>query len=110
MRQLICALVLVSFTSVAPHAVSADASEPEQVYDTVDAIDHFGDRTRIRVTGIKAGDSAATTQMYSITNDLNTEACERFALLAMSKPGKYTFSVVNPTGIQIGFCKLTAKH
>src|SRR5439155_25249195 len=72
------------------------------LYDTVDQIKV--EDTRITVIGIVAGQSAPSTKTYTIQDsqnrtgkiatDVAASRCDRLALLAMSKPGKFQFGVV----------------
>jgi hypothetical protein len=63
------------------------------VYDTVDAVQASG--TRIAITGIIAGQSTQSESFYFVNNDSSAgtaeaaSRCDRLALLAMAKPGKY---------------------
>lgn len=66
------------------------------VYDSVDAVEVSG--SQITVTGIVAGDPAPTERIYTISDfSQQTGAaarCDRLALLAMTKPGKFQFATV----------------
>ncbi|HSS00566.1 MAG TPA: hypothetical protein VLM79_26085 [Kofleriaceae bacterium] len=85
------------------------------LYETVDAINAV--TTAIVVTGIIAGQSGPSTTRYSIRNlgsggaAIDTAArCDRLALLAMSKPGKFQFGMVDDNGIATVFsCKLIVR-
>jgi hypothetical protein len=85
-------------------------------YDTVDAIKVVD--TRIFVTGIIAGQGAPTTTKYEIrTAGVSSGAaidvaarCDRLALLAMSKPGKFQFGLVDESSFGEQFsCKLIVR-
>ena len=73
-------------------------------YDTVDAVEVLANI--ITVTGIIAGQSTSSTTQYTILSssspntgtDVAASRCDRLALLAMSKPGKFQFAVT-----RIGF-------
>jgi hypothetical protein len=69
-------------------------------FETVDAVE-VDDYLHITITGVLAGDTEAST--YTFTASANSDRaaaavanarCERLALLAMSKPGKYVFSAL----------------
>jgi hypothetical protein len=87
------------------------------LYDAVDAINVAG--TNIVVTGIISGQSGASTTRYSIrtTSSSSTSTgsdtaarCDRLALLAMSKPGKFQFGMVDDNGFASVFtCKLIVR-
>jgi hypothetical protein len=84
------------------------------VYETVDAVQSGPGDRRITITGIIAGQSTATTLTYTLRVISPTSSaedvmarCDRFALLAMAKPGKYQFATV---GIQGSLdCKLIVR-
>ncbi|HEX3763701.1 MAG TPA: hypothetical protein VHW23_33620 [Kofleriaceae bacterium] len=96
-----CAVAAITFGSL-PRA-EAVAIGDTFAYDTVDAIEVFG--PQIRVTGILSGQSSPSTTLYTVVNsttgsniseptDVAASRCDRLALLAMTKPGKYQFAVV----------------
>lgn len=68
-------------------------------YDTVDAVEVLSNR--ITVTGIISGQGTPSTSQYTILSssssngptDVAASRCDRLALLAMSKPGKFQFAV-----------------
>jgi hypothetical protein len=98
-RTVTACVVLAAVTILSAQPVRAAAGDIT-LYDTVDEIRVSDDR--IIVTGVVAGQSAATTAAYSIVNnhtsgsptDVAASRCDRLALLAMSKPGKFRFGVV----------------
>jgi hypothetical protein len=108
-RGLAILAAILATSLVSPTPASADFPFDGQVYDTVDAIQ--SDADLITVTGIVVGQSAATTSSYRIDttspND-GTARCDRFALLAMAKPGKYRFATVHGRFDQF-VCKLTLR-
>jgi hypothetical protein len=106
-RLAIC-LVIASLALAAPRPVSADANI-QAVYDTVDSVEiknhdtsgttncgvsGFCTHALVVVTGIRAGESTPSTQTFNfgINADMATR-CERLAMIAMSKPGKYQFGI-----------------
>jgi len=107
-RYIVACLVISAFIA----AVTAPASAGTVInYDTVDAIETNGSQA-VRVTGVIAGQGVSSTTVYSLAGvGSNTDVaarCERFAMLAMSKPGKFQFAVVN---VDFGHeCKLIARN
>jgi hypothetical protein len=108
------ALVALSFVSPSP-AAAADAVAPA-VYDTVDAVEVWGGR--ITVTGIISGQAGPSELVYIIhdgafTSTPSPEAaarCDRLAMLAMAKPGKYQFATTRLLGVTGRFgCKLIVR-
>jgi hypothetical protein len=104
------ALAALAFTCSIPPAHAAPG-DYVFTYDTVDALDTSGDFT---VTGVLAGSSVATTTSFDNFGSSSTwyaaEArCERFALLAMSKPGKYQFTITVPSAFHFTSCKLSLR-
>lgn len=75
----------------------AAAAMADTVYDTVDAVAMQADRN-IRITGVVVGATGPTTTSYLLLRDYFAERCERMALLAMSKPGKYQLTLVGLSG------------
>lgn len=87
--------------TIAPRLAAADVT-----YDTVDAVQPNND-TIIQVTGIRSGDGEPSTVVYSFFDNTLTERCVRFALLAMSKPGK--FQLVIAVSNTIRTCRLVVR-
>lgn len=106
--------VTLSFTPATSFADPPPASGPA-VYDTVDAVEVFGNR--IAVTGIIAGQSTQSVLSYVISDGSASNStpeganrCDRLALLAMAKPGKYQFATVRVGTFGNAFsCKLTVR-
>lgn len=92
-RLAIC-LAIVSLTFVAPRPAAASIT---RVFDTVDAIEIEDDLNighLVKVTGILAGGTAPTTLTFSFGNAAAlAERCERLAVIAMAKPGKFQFGI-----------------
>lgn len=109
-RLVMCLMVCVLTFAVPWHA--AAAISPTTTFDTVDAVELQNDCcsvVNLVVTGILAGGSTPTTRTFAFANNSATDAapalrCERFAVIAMSKPGKYQFAV--GTQGSAGACKL----
>jgi hypothetical protein len=90
---------------------SAQASYPAYVFETVDSIDSDF-RNMVKLTGIIQGESAPRTiQFYNSSSPTIlaeiTRACERFALIAMSKPGQYYLEARGGSTDGLVGCKLT---
>jgi hypothetical protein len=90
MRQALVAGIALAVFSIAPGA-DAQTATPRM---TVDAVE-FGIDS-ISVTGIVAGDAAASTRTFTTVYGPNdswkiarVEACHRSLLLALAKPGQY---------------------
>jgi hypothetical protein len=100
-RLSIClvALALVA----APRAVSAAFISIQHVYDAVDLVEIRSDKssctgceahTALFVQGIRSGQTDSSTAMYDFGGNAGGAThCQRLALMAMSKPGKYQFAV-----------------
>lgn len=90
------------------------ASTLTDVFDSVDSVELNVDSSVVHlvIRGIPASASAAVTRSFnfgsaSAASDLSAaSACQRTALLAMSKPGKYQFAIGLSTGVSAGACKL----
>jgi hypothetical protein len=109
-------LMLFASTLAAPRPAAAVVSD---FYDSVDFVEvdkrncSEGCEPSLTVRGILAGTSTSITRVYLFTNSgNNTEGvetalhCQRLALLAMSKPGKFQFAI-GPFRNASG-CRLTA--
>lgn len=104
----------LSFAPSVSLAIPAPAPGPA-VYDTVDAVQVSG--SRIAITGIIAGQSTPSELFYTVNNDFSSgtpeaaNRCDRLALLAMAKPGKYQFAMMSPAGVGSGgfVCKLIVR-
>jgi len=103
-HRLACCLAIASLLFLAPRPAAADTID---VFDTVDSVDLNG-TIRLFVTGILSGQTAPTTQELYVTNSTLVQQCERLALMAMSKPGKYQFHVVRNSGA-VSRCKLSLR-
>ena len=91
---------------------SAQSSTVVHVFETVDSYE-METLSRAKITGILQGESTPKTIQLSIefTNTDHQQRmrlCERFALMALSKPGQYYFEVKNPGLSNLG-CKLTRR-
>ena len=100
-------LVTASLALAAPElARGTNSLADTAIYDTVDAIDM--NPVGFAVTGIIAGGSTPGTVFYTANEDRCHATCERFGLLAMSKPGKFQF-VVTSVGNNPVCCKLVLR-
>ena len=106
-RPLVTLLVITTLsTSASP---PARAAAGDVLYDAVDAIQMSG-TTGVWVTGILAGQATSSRTHYHLgsgSGDTGTR-CDRYALLAMSKPGKFQFGLVFE-GFSLYSCKLTVR-
>lgn len=101
-----CAIAMFLFGDPLPAAAAGNPI----TYDTVDAIEVLANE--IKVTGIISGQDAPSTTLYTIISsssstgrtDVAASRCDRLALLAMSKPGKYQFAVT-----LVGFSEYSCK-
>ena len=113
MRHFVPAFALASMMLVGgAGSASADPSPVPTTYTTVDSIETSGN-SYITITGIRGLDQAATTIVYRIAQGSQPQdaaaRCDRFALLAMSKPGKYIFEVTDLYKNSNFTCKLSVK-
>jgi hypothetical protein len=99
----ICFILAVAIAS--PREASADETT---IYEAIDAFQVS--ETSIRITGIIAGASAPTAKLYFLGrgNEL-APRCDRFAMLAMSKPGKFQLAIVTPDGTSVSACQLIVR-
>jgi hypothetical protein len=111
-HAILAATLAVSLASTTP--ASADIAANANVYDTVDAVQSGPSDREITVTGIIAGQSTATILTYRLRANVASNTtedvparCDRWALLAMAKPGKYQFATVGTPGFFD--CKLTVR-
>jgi hypothetical protein len=108
---ILAATLATSLVSTTP--AIADFPFVGQVYDTVDAVQ--SDTSLITITGVVVGQSTATTSSYQLDGTSSSSSedgaarCDRFALLAMAKPGKYRFATVGPDRNSRFVCKLNLR-
>jgi hypothetical protein len=109
-------LAAILAVSLAATPASAGIANGPHLYDAVDEVQSGPSERQITITGIIAGQTTATTMTYTLrvnssssaaTEDV-TARCDRFALLAMAKPGKYQFATVQPFGSTYD-CKLLVR-
>ena len=94
--SLVLGLLLGSLSLAAPRPAAAAAATV--TFDTVDTVElNNGDLTNsvfIVVTGILAGESTPTTMSFQFgTATVVGLHCERLAMIAMAKPGKYQLAI-----------------
>jgi len=94
-RHLVAGLVIASLATLAPRPAAADGIPI--IYDAVDAL-QLRNNNIIRVTGIISGQGAPSTTDFglvagSVASPDYAARCDRLALLAMSKPGKFQFVI-----------------
>lgn len=105
-RLLLAGAAAVALVSAAP--APAQTGPTRYVFVAVDAVEIQS--TTVRVTGILDGESAvqtvtATFSLGSSTVD-QVAACERLALLAMTRPGQFRFEIQAGATYSAGVCKL----
>jgi hypothetical protein len=107
-RFAICLAIAASLFAAPRPAAAAITT----VFDTVDAVEiaTSGLGYNIIVTGIVAGGTTPTTLTFffsgtSSGQESQARQCERLAVLAMSKPGKYQFGI-GPGSVPSSGCKL----
>jgi hypothetical protein len=113
-RLAICSVIAVTASLASSQPASAAG---EITYDTVDAIEVRSNV--ITVTGIKSGQAGPSTATYTIASsptdsgfrptDEAAARCDRLALLAASKPGKFQFAVVQLGSSSNFSCKLIVR-
>jgi type IV secretory pathway VirB2 component (pilin) len=113
-RGLAILAAILATSLVSPTPASADFPDVGQVYDTVDAVQSGPFDKSITITGVIVGQSTATTSTYqlrfsSTPSEDVAARCDRFALLAMAKPGKYQFATIAVSARPEFDCKLTTR-
>lgn len=111
-----CVFATVTFEALLPATAAIGATT---TYDTVDAVEVLADQ--IRITGIISGQDAPSTRQYEIwgsppssqtggPTDVAASRCDRLALLAMSKPGKFQFGLTPEINFPLRHsCKLIVR-
>jgi hypothetical protein len=124
-RHLPLCLALAALATFSPTPAGA-AVGSLTTFDTVDAIEAtfaVSDTSHapgIRVTGILVGNSGPTTVSVKLTNSTIANGsgvgavdpvarCDRMAMLAMSRPGKFQFALVETDVFQVFTCKLIVR-
>ena len=112
-RHLIACLVIAVLLSPSVPVVAAHGSPVTAVYDTVDAVESSSDY--IVIAGIISGSSTPTEVRYDLfepagVHGVAAARCDRLALLAIAKPGKYQFAIVALASFGARFgCKLIVR-
>ena len=108
-RHAITCLAIASLTFMAPRPAAAAITH---TFDTVDAVEmgFVSSNYVLTVTGIRSGQSAPTTvtftyNLYNNEDEHQSGRCERFALIMMSKPGKFRLAMGAYTSTG-GLCRL----
>ena len=107
MSRHLISLVVAGIVMLSSRLTLADVA-----YDTVDAVQTstVGSNAAIQISGIVSGDSTPTTTTFilrpSSSGTDQANRCDRMALLAMSKPGKFQFVLVGPGGSTFSNCKV----
>jgi hypothetical protein len=94
--------MFISFTIAVSSPVVADVTI-QVVYDTVDSVEiknHDicdtcgGNQSMVIVRGIVVGTSTPSTRTFNFGTNIDIATrCERLAMIAMSKPGKYQLGI-----------------
>jgi len=112
-RHLVTCLTITALTFVSPApAAAATYASSSAVYDTVDAVEILEVASTITITGIISGQSSPSTLSYNLHLSTTESAsrCDRLALLAMSKPGRFQLAMNYFYGNGDGFtCKLIVR-
>lgn len=89
------------------HTAARAQTTATLTFATVDGVEWYG-TAQLRITGILQGEAAASTRIVYANSALESAAaCERKALLAMSKPGQYVLTVTQPSATSAFACGLT---
>ncbi|HEY0477104.1 MAG TPA: hypothetical protein VGD37_06250 [Kofleriaceae bacterium] len=117
MHRLTLCLVIALSSLAAPRPAAAAATD---VYDTVDSVEvnnsdfNFGSApATVVVVGILAGGTTPSSRTYNFGNNNSVPGavdtamhCQRLAVVAMSKPGKFQFAIGPGPGVTAHGCKL----
>jgi hypothetical protein len=118
MHRLAICLVIAAVSLAAPRPAAAVAVD---VYDTVDSVEIdnsnssvSGSPPTLQVTGIPAGATTPITRTYTFFASAAGVAvavdtamhCQRLAVVAMSKPGKFQFAIGPAPSFTAHGCKL----
>ena len=105
-RSLAACLVIAALTLGSPPPARA-ASGDITTYDTIDAIEVVA--SQITITGIVTGQGSPSTTAYTIAvSDVDAARCDRLALLAASKPGKFQLAMLEQVFNRFA-CKLIVR-
>lgn len=114
LKTLSSAAILLLTLSPLSIASAQSAGEESFIFETVDSYD-LETNVWFKVTGIIQGEAVprpiSVSANYSGAYEQHVRACERLALMAMSKPGQYHFELRRSTytPIQLMGCKLTRR-
>jgi hypothetical protein len=104
-RLLLAGAAALALVSAGP--APAQTASTRYVFVAVDAFEIQS--TTVRVTGVVDGESAVQTVMASFYNGSTSvdqvAACERLALLAMTRPGQFRFEIQQASSYSV-VCKL----
>jgi hypothetical protein len=106
MFRLVVMCCAIAASTIAGPLPAMAAFNDTTTYDTIDAVEVVADL--ITVTGITSGQGTPTTATYQVLGGIEAAArCDRLALLAIAKPGKFRFAV---TDLNFQFsCKLIVR-
>ena len=102
--HLLIAACLVALAA-APGAASADIGPRTVLFETVDSFETIGG-SQATIVGIVQGETAPRSFLVLMGNAAITR-CDRLALLAMNRPGRFIFSFDNTSDAST--CRLTRR-
>ncbi len=88
----------VVFATLTLAVTLANAAAPIATLTTVDEFERLAD-SKISITGIPAGQSTAQTYVFNASNSRSAsalavgDACERAALMMLTRPGRYQLQI-----------------
>jgi hypothetical protein len=113
MNRIIKAAVTAVILLVAvPRVVEADSETPVSsdtvVFETVDAVEVW-DKSYLIVMGIRQGQTATQDLQFSLGDPESAERCQKQALLAMDRPGRYLLRLAPDFNYGHAVCRLTRR-
>jgi hypothetical protein len=103
--NLLIAACLVALAAT-PGAASAAIGPNTVVFETVDSFETVG-RTQARIEGIVQGETAPQSFSVFFTTNEAAVRCDRLALMAMNRPGRFLFSFDSAS--EVSTCRLTSR-
>jgi hypothetical protein len=97
---------LAALTLATSGATPAETAEGEYVFTAVDSVEAYSGSSFSggTVVGVLEGQSTPQSVSYGFSSPVNP--CERMALMAMQKPGRYLFTIKDPESFSRS-CRLT---
>ncbi|CAM3541957.1 hypothetical protein G4177_20630 [Corallococcus sp. ZKHCc1 1396] len=108
-------LALLASLTLAPGALAAAETPPSQVPQVFATVDDYAviNPSTVEVTGILQGETLPRVFRFIYNTSVNADSsqhlsrCDRLALLAMNRPGRYVFEMTQGGGSQPTRCRLT---